>query len=196
MRVSGGEQYSGQRGAYFVEAIEHLDGRRPVNTGVGDRDTVLESLRTLWRDILAAAVDVRLDHHTGDSIIAGTELFADVVDDLGLVVVVLLRVAVCEDCLVHLSILGTLLQLLTAAVNHDRGVVVGASLGNGSGGSLDVLSSEVGATAAATEDNVDVLVAAGLYNSGEAVLGDAHESMRVGGRAHSIDRNTDLDGTS
>ena len=85
----------GQRGAYFVEAIEHLHGRRPVNTGVGDRDTVLESRRTIWWDVLAAAVDVRLDHHTGDSIVAGTKLFADVVDDLGLVVVVLLRVAVC-----------------------------------------------------------------------------------------------------
>jgi hypothetical protein len=38
---------------------------------------------------------------------------------------------------------------------------------------------------------MDVLVTAGLYDSGETLFGDTHEGMGVGRRLHSIDGNTD-----
>lgn len=56
---------------------------------------MLERGGPLGRDVLAPRVDVRLDHHARDVPLAGEELLADGRDDLRLVVVVLLRVAVC-----------------------------------------------------------------------------------------------------
>lgn len=50
--------------------------------------------RTIFRNVLLAAVDVGFDHHTGDSAVAGDQLLADRVDDLRLVEVVLERVSV------------------------------------------------------------------------------------------------------
>lgn len=57
-----------------------------------------------------------------------------------------------------------------------------------------MLGGEVGATAAAPEDDVHILVAAGLHNCGETMLGDTHERMGVRGGAHRIDSDTNLDG--
>ena len=78
----------------IVELIEHLHGRVPVDAGVGDGDAMLEGDGALGRDVLPAGVDVRLDHDPGDVPVAGLELRADVGEHLGLVHVVLLRVAV------------------------------------------------------------------------------------------------------
>ena len=50
--------------------------------------------RTIFRNVLLAAVDVGFDHHTGDSAVAGDQLLTDRVDDLRLVEVVLERVSV------------------------------------------------------------------------------------------------------
>lgn len=38
---------------------------------------------------------------------------------------------------------------------------------------------------------MDILVAAGFDNGGQALLGDTHERVRVGGGLHGVDRNTD-----
>lgn len=70
----------------------------------------------------------------------------------------------------------------------------GARLGDRRGGRLDVLGGVVGAAAAATQDDVHVLVAARLDDRGEALLGHAHERVRVRGGAHRVDRDADLDG--
>lgn len=53
-------------------------------------------------DVLPASVDVGLDHDTGDVAFASGELRADVINNKGLVVVVLLGVAVC--CRVQMRI--------------------------------------------------------------------------------------------
>lgn len=79
----------------LVQPREHLDRRRPVDTRIRDGHAVLERGGPLGRDVLAPRVDVRLDHHARDVPLAGEELLADRRDDLRLVVVVLLRVAVC-----------------------------------------------------------------------------------------------------
>ena len=78
-----------------VEAREHLDGRLPVHARVRDGHAMLERGGALGRHVLATCVDVRLDHHARDVAVAARELPADVRDDLGLVIVILLRVAVC-----------------------------------------------------------------------------------------------------
>lgn len=51
---------------------------------------MLEGRGALGWDVLPPGIDVRLNHHAGDVAVAGAELGADVVDDLGLVVVILL----------------------------------------------------------------------------------------------------------
>lgn len=56
---------------------------------------MLEVLRARVRHVLPPVVDVRLDHDAGDVALARRELLADRVDDARLVVVILLRVAVC-----------------------------------------------------------------------------------------------------
>lgn len=77
-----------------VELVEHVDSCLPVNASVGDTDTVLEATRAFSGHFLAASVDVGLDHDTGDRPVTSCKLRADIIDDLGLVVVVLLRVTV------------------------------------------------------------------------------------------------------
>lgn len=79
---------------YRVQTIQHSHCGVPVNTRVRDRDTVLEGLGAFGGHVLPASIDVRLDHDTGDVPIASAELLADVVHDLRLVVMVLLRVAI------------------------------------------------------------------------------------------------------
>ena len=83
------------RSAHLVELVEHRHRRRPVDTSICDAHTVLESRGPLGGDFLPPTVDVRLDHHAYDRAVARLELRADVVEHLGLVVVVLRRVAVC-----------------------------------------------------------------------------------------------------
>lgn len=82
-------------GTYLVEVVEHLDGGLPVNTGIGDTDTVLKGAGTGIGNILPASIDVGFNHDTGNVALATGELRTDVVNNEGLVVVVLLRVAVC-----------------------------------------------------------------------------------------------------
>lgn len=64
-----------------VEGVEHLEGGRPVDACVRDRDTVLE--RPILRHILSAGSQVRLDHHTGDRGLTGLDLRRDAGDHLG-----------------------------------------------------------------------------------------------------------------
>lgn len=82
---------------YVVELVEHGDGGLPVDAGVGDGDTVLEGGRTFGGHVLSSGVDVGLDHDTGDIAVTGDELLTNAIDDFGLVVVVLLRIAVCSE---------------------------------------------------------------------------------------------------
>ena len=54
----------------------------------------MKANRTIFRNILPAAVNVGFDHHTSDGAITGDQLFTDGVDNLWLVEVVLERVSV------------------------------------------------------------------------------------------------------
>lgn len=156
----------------LVERIEGLDGGVPVNARVGDGDTVLESRGALGGDVLAPSVDVGLDHDTSDGGLAGRELGADVRADLGLVVVVLARVSV-------------------GAVDHERGEVRGTSLADRGTRGLDVFGRVVRALGAATQDDVDVLVAAGLDDRSETLVGNTHEGVGRGSSAHGVDSDRD-----
>lgn len=54
-----------------------------------------------------------------------------------------------------------------------------------------MLSTVVGTLRAASEDNVNILVAGGLDDSSQTLLSDTHESVGVGSRFHSVDSNPD-----
>ena len=86
---------------YGVQSIQHADRCLPVDASVGNRNAVFKTGRTLRGYILPAFIDVGLDHHTSDVLVSGTQLRTDVVEDLWLIVVVLLRVAICR--FLHLS---------------------------------------------------------------------------------------------
>lgn len=49
----------------------------------------------------------------------------------------------------------------------------------------------VGTLGATAEDDMDILVTAGLYDGGETLLGDTHEGVRVRCRFHGIYCDTD-----
>lgn len=80
----------------------------------------------------------------------------------------------------------------TAAVDHDRRVAPRTRLLNRGRGGLDVLRGKVGALGAAAQNDVDVLVPAGLDDRSEPLLGHSHERVRVRARAHCVNRNGDL----
>jgi len=66
----------------------------PVNAGICDANTRLESSGALSRNFLVAFVDVGLDHDTNDGLFTLPQLVSDDLGNLGLVVVILLGVAV------------------------------------------------------------------------------------------------------
>ena len=80
--------------AHLVQPIEHIYRRRPVDTRVCDRHTVLQRSGSLRRHILPSGVYVRLNHDTDDVAVPSAQLLTDRVDDLRLVVVVLLGVPI------------------------------------------------------------------------------------------------------
>lgn len=77
----------------ICELLEGLDGRIPVNAGIGDTDAFLKRAKALCRILLVAFIDVGLDHDTDDLVLALAKLVANGLSDFGLVLVVLLRVA-------------------------------------------------------------------------------------------------------
>jgi len=90
----GKERGGEKRKTHPVKQLEHLDCARPIDARVGDADAVFECGRAGGGHVLAALVDVRLDHHTSDVPLPRGELLADVGNDKGLVTVVLGRIAV------------------------------------------------------------------------------------------------------
>lgn len=114
-------------------------------------------------------VDVALNHDTHDTSLALLKLLRDFGGDLGLVLVVLARVAV-------------------AAVNHQALAQAallkrGLSLGN-------ALRIVVGAFGTATKDNEAVLVANGSDNGNDTGLGDGQEVMGVTDSTNGINGDT------
>ena len=78
----------------MVQLVEHCNCARPIDASVRDADAVFECGRASRGHVLAALVDVRLDHHAGNILLSRRELLADVGDDEGLVAVVFGRIAI------------------------------------------------------------------------------------------------------
>jgi len=78
----------------FIQPVQHLDGGLPVDACVGDTDTILESRRAIFGNVLSASVNVGFDHDTSYGAVASNQLFADGIDDFWLIVMVLERVSV------------------------------------------------------------------------------------------------------
>lgn len=154
------------------KTLENLAGASHVNAGISDGDTVLEGSGVGDTNVhlLVALADVGLDHETGDALAASGDLLSEISGNLGLVLVVLVGVTV-------------------AAVNHDAVLDVG--LLEELLALLDVLLRVVGSVAATAQDHVGRLVTGGGNNSGETLLSDTEEAVRVGSRANGVDGHLD-----
>jgi hypothetical protein len=75
------------------QILEHSDGAFPVNAGISDGNTLLESTGAFSGNLLIALVDIRLDHDSNDACLALAELVSNDLGDLGLVTVVFVGVA-------------------------------------------------------------------------------------------------------
>lgn len=77
------------------EILKDLNGGLPVDAGIRDADALLQARGALRRHLLVAFVDIGLDHDADDGLLALPQLVADDLGHLGLVSVVLARVACC-----------------------------------------------------------------------------------------------------
>lgn len=76
------------------ELLENRNGIFPVDASIGDGDTLLESRKaTSLGHLLVALVQVRLNHDSDNAVLALADLVTNDLGDLGLILVVLLRVA-------------------------------------------------------------------------------------------------------
>lgn len=116
-------------------------------------------------------VDVALDHDAHDGLFTRCDLLGQDVRNLGLVLVVLLRVSVAA--VDHEARIGVLLQQLLLGLLNALGVVVGA-LG------------------AAAENDEAVIIADSADNGDDARLGDGQEVVGVLDRANGV--NGDAEG--
>ena len=74
------------------ELFQDFDRSFPANASVSDADTLLQAGWTLWRDTLAALVDVGFDHDAYNTGLAFPKLVANDLRDLGLIPVIFVRV--------------------------------------------------------------------------------------------------------
>lgn len=134
--------------------LKDLNSGIPVDAGVSDGDTPLETARTLSGNLLVALLKVRLDHDTDNAILTGAELIGDGLCNLWLVTVVLERVAV------------------RAVDHHD---LLLAALCKSVASLLDILGVVVCTLGTPAKNNKAVWVSGGLGNGGETLLGDTQE---------------------
>ena len=74
------------------QLVQYLHRRIPRDTSVCDADTLLEACWSFWWNLLISFVDVRLDHHSDNGFLAFPKLITYRLSDLGLVVMILLRI--------------------------------------------------------------------------------------------------------
>lgn len=167
------------------ELLEDFDGRIPVDAGIGDGDALLESgeATRCW-SLLVAFVDVRLDHDTDDAVFTLAELVANGLCDLGLVPVVLERVACTK--LVRSKDSCSFLLTMRAVDHHD---LWEALLAQSLPGSLDIVLVVVGALCSTTQNHEAVWVTSSLRNSSKTLLRHTHEMMLRSSSANGIHRN-------
>ena len=147
------------------ELLKGVHGSVPVDASIGDGDTPLKAGRALLGDLLVARAQVALNHDTDNAVLALADLVADDLGNLGLVVVVLVRVAV-------------------RAVDHHDGAL--ALRLEGLTGGSNAVPVEVGALGTTTEDNEAVRVAGSLGDSGETLLSYTHEVVLGSCRANGV----------
>src|SRR5437660_6643327 len=147
---------------------QHRHGPFPADARVGDRLPVDELLGIL--QVLAAVRDERLDHHADDPALALRDLRGDLLCDGGLAQVVLAAVAM-------------------AGIDQQPGRQM--RFAKRSEGLADAPRIVVGSARSPAQDDVAVGIAARRDDAGQALLGDADEAVRMGGRAHRIDGDLD-----
>ena len=136
---------------------EGLLGGFPVETGVGDADTIFETFQR-GGEGLVAGLQVALDHDGVNGAVSGLDLFENILKNGGLAVGILAAVAM-------------------AAVDHNGdGELAGFKHCGGFGNFLGVEIWAIGATA---QDELGVGIATGGDGGGLACRGDAQESLSL-----------------
>lgn len=108
-----------------------------MNTGIRDRDTVLESGLAFLRYLLGSFPQVRFDHHTDDRLVTLGDLITHICTNLWLVFVILERIS-----------MGT--------VDHDG--QIDACFGQVLARGLDESSGVIWSIVAATKDDVCAII--------------------------------------
>lgn len=152
------------------ELLKGVHGSIPVDASVGDGDAPLKAGRALLRDLLVAGAQVALNHDTDNAVLTLADLVTNDLGNLGLVVVVLERVAV------------------RAVDHHDGELALGLE---GLAGGSNALLVEVGTLSAAAENDEAVGVAGSLGDSSETLLGYTHEVVLGSGGANGVNSNSE-----
>lgn len=146
------------------QPLQNRNGLVEADAGVRDAHTVVELL-TRGRT-LATGVEVALDHHAHQALVAASDLLGENGRNLGLVLVILLAVGV-------------------AGVDHDA--ALDASFFKKPQGGADVLGIEVRARGAAAQDDVTGGVALRADDAREPLFRDRKKVVGVRGRADRVD---------
>ena len=148
--------------------LQHGQGLRHADAGIGDRHTVAQGIA--FAQVLAPFVQVAFNHDAGDARVTGCDLPGHVGGHVNLPDVLLAAVGMRK-------------------VDHD--LFTQAAGGQHLAGGSHMFGVVVGGFAAA-QDDVAVVVAACFKNGGLSHLGHANKGMgRLGGH-HGIDRHLDV----
>lgn len=148
------------------KTLEHRHRRLPADASVRDTHALLQRRRPFCRHLLRALVDVALDHHAHDARVAGCDLRAHGRGDLGLVAMVLQRVAM--TAVDHDGLALLLGAQSVARAPHARGV-------------------EIRPRRPAPQDHEAMLVPGGSRDGGKALFRHAHEVVAGGRGANGVD---------
>src|SRR5262249_44662293 len=146
------------------QLVENGHRRIPTQACVGDALAIHEMVAI--DEVLTAVDEEALHHDAEDASLALGELGGDLTDHERLAAMVLLAVAV-------------------AGVDHQPGRNSGVT--EGGERLLHAHGVVVRATGPAEQDHVAVGIAARRHDAGQALLGDAEEAVRMGGRAQGVD---------
>ncbi len=152
------------------QRCDDLDRVIPADAGIGDGLTVFQFFLLPFNERLVAFDKIGLDHDTHDVVASVSDLFAEAVNDIDLLFVLLVTVGV-------------------AGVNHDGGR---KARGFQCFANFSYALGIVIRSFTAAKDDVAVFITAGNDNSGVAALSDGKEDMFVRGSLNGVDGDFDV----
>jgi len=151
------------------ELSQYHDSVFPVNAGIRNTDALLQSRRSLGRNILAALIEIALDHDASDETFTSGNLSGNRVCDLGLIIVILHRIAM-------------------RTINHHT-FVQNLGLGHRLATHVNRHSIIIRARLATPEDNETIFISLGPGDRSQPILRHPEKRMRRRSGANCIEGN-------